>query len=95
VLFYSHYDGQPVVAANWDSDPFEPVLRTDYIARGGRDVDFSSLAYPIDPELRVFARSTSDELSSRGYLALGEPQPGERLWAVFKAREAHLENFQE
>jgi molybdenum ABC transporter ATP-binding protein len=35
------------------------------------------------------------ELSSRGYLALGEPQPGERLWAVFKAREAHLENFQE
>ncbi len=32
------------------------------------------------------------ELSSRGYQALGEPQPGERLWAVFKAREARIEN---
>lgn len=35
------------------------------------------------------------ELSSRGYEALGEPQPGELLWAVFKAREARIENFQE
>lgn len=33
------------------------------------------------------------ELSSRGYQALGEPQPGECLWAVFKAREARIENF--
>jgi len=35
------------------------------------------------------------ELSSRGYEALGEPQPGEFLWAVFKARESRIENFQE
>ena len=35
------------------------------------------------------------ELSTRGYKALGEPQPGERLWAVFKARESRIENFQE
>ena len=35
------------------------------------------------------------ELSTRGYMALGEPQPGERLWAVFKARESRIENFQE
>jgi len=33
------------------------------------------------------------ELSSRGYQALGEPQPGERLWAVFKAREARIKNI--
>jgi len=33
------------------------------------------------------------ELSNRGYQALGEPQPGEQLWAVFKAREARLENI--
>jgi len=33
------------------------------------------------------------ELSGRGYQALGEPQPGEQLWAVFKAREARLENI--
>jgi len=35
------------------------------------------------------------ELSSRGYQALGEPQSGEYLWAVFKARESRIENFQE
>lgn len=34
------------------------------------------------------------ELSSRGYRALGTPQPGEYLWAVFKAREARVENVQ-
>lgn len=32
------------------------------------------------------------ELSHRGYQALGAPQPGERLWAVFKAREARIDN---
>jgi molybdenum ABC transporter ATP-binding protein len=35
------------------------------------------------------------EISSRGYQALGEPQPGEHLWAIFKAREARLENCEE
>ena len=35
------------------------------------------------------------EISTRGYLALGEPQPGELFWAVFKAREARIENFLE
>ncbi len=32
------------------------------------------------------------ELSTRGYQALGEPQSGEMLWGVFKAREARIEN---
>jgi ABC-type sulfate/molybdate transport systems ATPase subunit len=35
------------------------------------------------------------ELSYRGYKALGKPQPGDRIWAVFKAREARIDNFQE
>jgi len=33
------------------------------------------------------------EISTRGYLALGEPQLGEKFWAVFKAREARIENY--
>lgn len=32
------------------------------------------------------------EISARGYLALGQPQPGEKFWAVFKAREARVVN---
>lgn len=35
------------------------------------------------------------EISTRGYLALGEPQPGEKFWGVFKAREARIENYEE
>lgn len=35
------------------------------------------------------------ELSSRGYEAMGMPQPGDSIWAVFKARESRIENFQE
>ena len=38
VIFYAHYDGQPVDAAAWtDGTPFEPVLRSDAIEAGGSD----------------------------------------------------------
>ena len=61
VLFYVHYDGQPVVAENWNSDPYEPVIKTGYESRGGKVVPFDELTFPIDPNLRIFARSTSDD----------------------------------
>ena len=28
VVFYAHYDGQPVTASQWSSDPFVPVMRS-------------------------------------------------------------------
>jgi acetylornithine deacetylase/succinyl-diaminopimelate desuccinylase-like protein len=27
VVFYAHYDGQPVTPSQWSSDPFQPVMR--------------------------------------------------------------------
>lgn len=61
VVFYVHYDGQPVVPENWSTPPYEPVIKTGYESRGGRVLDFEDLDFPLDPELRIFARSASDD----------------------------------
>ncbi len=62
VVFYMHYDGQPVAADEWSQpDPFEPVVRRRAEAGGWQDVGAGALeAQPLDPELRVFARSAAD-----------------------------------
>ncbi len=63
VLFYLHYDGQPVVPSQWaQQSPWQPVLK-----RKGADgkwavVDMAQLMKPdFDPELRVFARAAADD----------------------------------
>ena len=58
VLIYVHYDGQPVDPAAWASDPWSPVLRTDLVENGGREVP---LASPLDPDWRIFGRSAGDD----------------------------------
>jgi acetylornithine deacetylase/succinyl-diaminopimelate desuccinylase-like protein len=60
VVFYAHYDGQPVTRAEWKSDPWKPVLRTGALASGARDVDLAAAA-PLDPEWRLYARAASDD----------------------------------
>lgn len=63
ILFYIHLDGQPVVPEEWaQPSPFAPVVkRRDasgaWIVAGREALD----AKPLDPELRVFARSASDD----------------------------------
>jgi acetylornithine deacetylase/succinyl-diaminopimelate desuccinylase-like protein len=63
LLFYIHYDGQPVAAEEWSqADPFVPVVRRRNAAGEWQDVGADALqARPLDPELRVFARSASDD----------------------------------
>ncbi len=58
VMVYVHYDGQPVAPENWASDPWTPVLRTDLVENGGREVPMRA---PFDPEWRLFARSAGDD----------------------------------
>src|SRR5246127_4366073 len=66
VIFYAHYDGQPVDAAAWtDGKPFEPVLRSDSIEAGGKRIPFPEKgpgAY--DDNWRIYARSASDDKGS-------------------------------
>jgi len=61
VVFYAHYDGQAVVPELWSSDPFEVVVRTGRLEAGGEDVPFNELKVPINPDWRLYGRSTSDD----------------------------------
>jgi acetylornithine deacetylase/succinyl-diaminopimelate desuccinylase-like protein len=63
VVFYAHYDGQPVTPSQWRSDPFEPVMRTG-VGAGAKDIDWRAAKAPYDPEWRLFGRAASDDKSS-------------------------------
>lgn len=61
LTFYFHYDGQPVTASEWaDSGPFQPIYRDAPLESGGRVVTLPATG-PIDPEWRLYARSSADD----------------------------------
>jgi acetylornithine deacetylase/succinyl-diaminopimelate desuccinylase-like protein len=62
LVLYAHYDGQPADAAQWEGGtPWQPVLRSAPTAAGGRVVPRPKVGEPINPEWRLYARSTSDD----------------------------------
>ena len=64
ILFYSHYDGQPVDPKAWkQSNPFTPVLRTGRVDQGGKDVELTPAHAALAPDWRLYARSASDDKS--------------------------------
>jgi len=68
VIFYAHYDGQPVDPAAWtDGKPFEPVLRDSAIEAGGKRIPFPENSAQrraiYNDNWRIYARSSSDDKS--------------------------------
>ena len=61
VVFYAHYDGQPVEPERWASPPWTPVLRDGPLSPSARTLDLATLRGPMDGEWRIFARSASDD----------------------------------
>ncbi len=78
LIFYAHYDGQPVNPAQWAKglDPFQPKLLSDAIDKGG-----TNMPLPLDGnynnDWRIYARSASDDKAGvdailNAYEALGK-----------------------
>ena len=63
VVFYAHYDGQPVTPSQWSSDPFVPVMRSNALTDRSKDIDWHR-ASSFDPEWRLFGRAASDDKAS-------------------------------
>ena len=63
ILFYCHYDGQPVDPTKWQQPgPWTPVLRSAALDKGGRIIEqWPQAGTTIDPEWRIYARSASDD----------------------------------
>jgi acetylornithine deacetylase/succinyl-diaminopimelate desuccinylase-like protein len=63
VLFYCHYDGQPVDRARWATrDPWRPALFTAALEAGGREVTrWPAPGQRVPPDWRLYARSASDD----------------------------------
>jgi acetylornithine deacetylase/succinyl-diaminopimelate desuccinylase-like protein len=61
VLFYAHYDGQPVNPAEWATPPFQPALRSAPIERDGQVIAIPEAGRSFDPEWRIYARGASDD----------------------------------
>jgi acetylornithine deacetylase/succinyl-diaminopimelate desuccinylase-like protein len=62
LIFYAHYDGQPVEPAKWATgDPFKPAIFSAAQEAGGQPIAFPKPGERVDPEWRVYARSASDD----------------------------------
>ncbi len=60
LMFYAHYDGQPLDPKEWATPPWQPVLRDRPLHQDGRVVPLPANG-KIDPEWRIYARSASDD----------------------------------
>ncbi|MBK8286942.1 MAG: M20/M25/M40 family metallo-hydrolase [Ahniella sp.] len=60
VVLYAHYDGQPVSASDWASDPWTPVWRQGRLDVSPEIVQRDT-SRPIDPDWRLYARAASDD----------------------------------
>ena len=63
LMFYAHYDGQPVASLKWDTEPWKPTLRDQATEAGGKIILLPSADKKFESEWRIYARSASDDKS--------------------------------
>ena len=64
VVYYAHYDGQPVTPSQWNSDPFIPTLRTGILGSGERVLPWQPTPGTLDREWRLYGRAVADDKAS-------------------------------
>ena len=104
VMFYAHYDGQPVSPEEWSSAPYKPTLRTAPNADGSPGAErVPPMTGQFDPEGRIYARSSSDDkapiiamLAAIDAIRATGQKPDANLKFFFEGEEeagsAHLSN---
>lgn len=95
LVFYAHYDGQPVDPAQWAKglEAFKPVLFSKAIHQGGRAIPFPSDG-KYEGDWRIYARSASDDkagvaaiLNAYDALIKSGISPGSNLKFFFEGEE--------
>jgi len=61
ILWYAHYDGQPVDPSQWASGPWAPTLRDGLTIDPAKAIALDSVHAPLNPEWRLYARAASDD----------------------------------
>jgi acetylornithine deacetylase/succinyl-diaminopimelate desuccinylase-like protein len=61
IVFYAHYDGQPVSPKDWATPPFEPALKTGPPDRDPKVIPWPAPGQSVDPEWRIYARAAADD----------------------------------
>jgi len=62
VLFYIHFDGQPVNKATWkQADPFQPILRAGTLEEGAEEIRDIGSRTTFPDAWRIYARSAGDD----------------------------------
>jgi acetylornithine deacetylase/succinyl-diaminopimelate desuccinylase-like protein len=95
IVFYAHYDGQPVTGSEWATPPFIPTLRV----RDGdawRTIPIPPAGSParLDPEARLFGRAAADDkapivamLAALDALAASHRKPSVNMEFFFEGEE--------
>ena len=106
VVFYAHYDGQPVDTTQWASPPWSPVLRDKPLEAGGKPVALPTTAGAMQGEWRLYGRSSSDDkapivamLTALDALKAAGVRPSVNLKLFFEGEEeagsGHLQSILE
>jgi acetylornithine deacetylase/succinyl-diaminopimelate desuccinylase-like protein len=61
IVFYAHYDGQPLDPKEWATPPFQPTLRSGTVQNKAQVIALPQPGSAFNPEWRIYARSAGDD----------------------------------